>query len=248
MGTLGEVKQLLHLPRLEGLEVTIQASSGGSEAQDWARLLTRMYTRWLRRHHYAYDVEDLEKTEQGLVRRATLSITDRAAEVQALLGREEGVHRLTRISPFDSGGRRQTSFATVEVIPIYKQSAFALDMSEVRVDTFRSSGKGGQNVNKRDTAVRATHVPTGITARRQTRHQHHNRIQALAALASRVEKARAQPQRNARRNGAWGEQIRSYAFVPHALVKDHRTGYKSGNLQGVLDGDLDGLIAGSHKS
>jgi len=248
MSTLSEVKQLLHLRRLESVEVTIQASSGGSEAQDWARLLTRMYMRWLRRHHYAYDVEELEKTEQGLVRRATLSITAQAAEAYALLGKEEGVHRLTRISPFDSGGRRQTSFATVEVTPVCRQSAFALDMSEVRVDTFRSSGKGGQNVNKRDTAVRATHIPTGITAQRQNRYQHQNRIQALAALAARVEKAQASPQRNARRNEAWGKQIRSYAFVPHAMVKDHRTGYKSANLQGVLDGDLDTLIAGSHSS
>jgi peptide chain release factor 2 len=210
-------------------------------------MLLRMYTRWLRRRGFEFEVEEMETTEQGLVRRATLSIEAGAGEAWVLLRGEEGVHRLTRVSPYDSAHRRQTSFATVEVTPMRKEKAFCLDMGEVRIDTFRSSGNGGQNVNKRDTAVRATHLPTGLTAVRQTRHQGRNRTLALAALAARVEGAsreggcRGVPK--GRGTAAWGRQIRSYAFVPHAMVKDHRTGFRSGALQGVLDGDLDALIA-----
>jgi peptide chain release factor 2 len=233
---------------ISSVELTVRASSGGLEAQDWARILLRMYTRWLKRHDYPYHVEETEDGEQGTLRNATISIASEkpriAKEAYSLLRSEEGVHRLTRVSPFDANKRRQTSFATVEITPVRTRGEFSLDLNEVRVDTFRSSGKGGQNVNKRDTAVRATHLPTGLTAQRQSRSQHQNRVEALAALAARVERAQQQPAKE-NRNGerAWGHQIRSYAFVPHALVKDHRSGKKIGNLQGVLNGDLDKLLS-----
>lgn len=247
--TLAGVRGLLPPgEKLTNLEITIQASSGGVEAQDWARLLLRMYTRWLRSHGYSHTLQELECGPRGTVRRATVDVTGSAGEAYELLRREEGVHRLTRVSPFDSAGRRQTSFAVVELLPVRKTKEFELNMADVRVDTFRSSGKGGQNVNKRSTGVRATHLPTGLTAQRQSRSQHQNRQEAVRVLAARVAKHDDNtPAPAGGKTTAWGEQVRSYSFVPHALVKDHRTGYKTSRLQRILDGDVNELIWHSYE-
>ena len=229
--------------------LTIQAGAGGTEAQDWARMLLRMYSRWADRHGFSVSALDLQPGQEAGIRSATLEIRGRNA--YGYLKAEKGVHRLARISPFDSRGRRHTSFASVFVYPLVDNNInIVINDEDLRIDTFRGSGNGGQHRNKTETAVRIVHVPTGITVTCQKeRSQTQNKEMAMkmlrAALYEReLERRRAEKEKldAGKTDIAWGRQIRSYVFEPQALVVDHRTGLKSADLQGVLDGELDAFI------
>ena len=229
--------------------LTIQAGAGGNDAADFAEMLQRMYVRWSERR--GFDIEEVERTEsdEGGIRHATYII--KGPHAFGYLKAERGVHRLVRISPYDSQARRQTSFAAVEVMPEFDADApIEVDMSEVRVDTYRAGGAGGQHVNKTDSAVRMTHEPTGIVVQCQNeRSQHKNRAIALAMLMSKMFEMRERERDDDLKDMysqkgeiAWGSQIRSYVLHPYQMVKDHRTKFESGNTQAVLDGDLDAFI------
>ncbi len=229
--------------------LTIQAGAGGNDAADFAEMLQRMYVRWAERR--GFDIEEVELTEsdEGGIRHATYII--KGPHAFGYLKAERGVHRLVRISPYDSQARRQTSFAAVEVMPEFDADApIEVDMSEVRVDTYRAGGAGGQHVNKTDSAVRMTHEPTGIVVQCQNeRSQHKNRATALAMLMSKLFEVRERERDDDLKDMysqkgeiAWGSQIRSYVLHPYQMVKDHRTKFESGNTQAVLDGDLDAFI------
>jgi len=224
----------------------INAGAGGTEAQDWAEMLQRMYTRWAEQH--GYKVEWLEESpgEEAGIKSATLQIKGHNA--YGWLKSESGVHRLVRISPFDSQARRHTSFASVWVYPVIddKIEIEVLD-KDLRVDTYRASGAGGQHINKTDSAIRITHIPTNIVVQCQAdRSQHKNRATAMSMLRARLyehelqkREAAAQAQEDAKTDIGWGHQIRSYVLQPYQIVKDLRTGVEKGNAQGVLDGDID---------
>jgi peptide chain release factor 2 len=224
----------------------INAGAGGTEAQDWAEMLQRMYTRWAEQH--GYKVEWLEESpgEEAGIKSATLLIKGHNA--YGWLKSEAGVHRLVRISPFDSQARRHTSFASVWVYPVIDENIEieVLD-KDLRVDTYRASGAGGQHVNKTDSAIRITHIPTNIVVQCQAdRSQHKNRATAMGMLKARLyehelqrREAEAQAQEDAKTDIGWGHQIRSYVLQPYQIVKDLRTGVEKGNAQGVLDGDID---------
>jgi peptide chain release factor 2 len=229
--------------------LTIQAGAGGNDAADFAEMLQRMYVRWSERR--GFDIEEVERTEsdEGGIRHATYII--KGLHAFGYLKAERGVHRLVRISPYDSQARRQTSFAAVEVMPEFDADApIEVDMSEVRVDTYRAGGAGGQHVNKTDSAVRMTHEPTGIVVQCQNeRSQHKNRAIALAMLMSKMFEMRERERDDDLKDMysqkgeiAWGSQIRSYVLHPYQMVKDHRTKFESGNTQAVLDGDIDAFI------
>jgi peptide chain release factor 2 len=230
--------------------VEIHAGAGGTESQDWAEMLARMYLRWSERHDYK--VEWLEETagEQAGLKSVTLKISGENA--YGWLKTESGVHRLVRISPFDANARRQTSFASVWVYPVIDET-IAIDIldKDLRVDTYRSSGAGGQHVNKTDSAVRITHLPTGIVVACQTdRSQHRNRANAMNMLKARLyeaelqkREAAAQAVEAAKTDIGWGHQIRSYVLQPYQMVKDLRTDVQTSNTQAVLDGDLDEFMA-----
>jgi len=230
--------------------ITLHPGAGGTESQDWAEMLLRMYTRWAESHGCRVQTLDLLEGDEAGIKSATLLVAGDFA--YGFLRAEKGVHRLVRISPFDASGRRHTSFASLEVMPEVPEDAdeITINPDELRVDTFRSSGAGGQHVNKTDSAVRITHLPTNIVVTCQNeRSQHANRETAMrilrARLAERREEERAKELAELRgetRDIAWGSQIRSYVLQPYSLVKDHRTGVEVGNVQGVLDGDLDPLI------
>ena len=231
--------------------VELHAGAGGTDAQDWTEMLLRMYSRWAERRGFSVEVDEAtEGTEAGLLS-ATFIVKGRFA--YGWMGAERGVHRLVRISPFDSQARRQTSFASLEVTPLLSEDAASLveiDEKDLRVDTFRSSGAGGQHVNKTDSAIRITHLPSGIVVSCQNeRSQHQNRARAMQMLESKLaEKARAERQAEMdalsgnRGDNAWGSQIRSYVQAPYQLVKDHRTEHETGNVEAVLDGDLDSFM------
>ncbi|WP_423929693.1 peptide chain release factor 2 [Candidatus Palauibacter sp.] len=229
--------------------VTINPGAGGTESQDWAQMLMRMYMRWAEQHDYGVEVMDLLPAEEGGIKSATLDIDGQFA--YGYLSAERGVHRLVRISPFDSQGRRHTSFASVFVYPVVDDDIeVSINEDELRIDTFRASGAGGQHVNKTDSAVRITHVPTGIVvACQQERSQHKNKSKAMKMLQAALYQ-RAVEEREARRaelEGSktkieWGRQIRSYVLQPYKMVKDHRTNLEIGNVDAVLDGEIDGLI------
>ncbi|MDE3007817.1 MAG: peptide chain release factor 2 [Acidobacteriota bacterium] len=230
--------------------VELHAGAGGTDAQDWTEMLLRMYQRWAERRGYAVEIDEAtEGSEAGLLS-STFIVKGRFA--YGWLSAERGVHRLVRISPFDSQARRQTSFASFEITPLLADDASEVDIDEkdLRVDTYRSSGAGGQHVNKTDSAIRITHVPTGIVVSCQNeRSQHQNRARAMQILEAKLaERARAQRQAEmdalsgARVDNAWGSQIRSYVQAPYQLVKDHRSNYETGNVEAVLDGDLDGFM------
>jgi len=232
-----------------GAIVSIHPGAGGTESQDWAQMLMRMYTRWIESRGFKYSVLDYQAGEEAGIKDATLEVDGEYA--YGYLKCESGVHRLVRISPFDAAQRRHTSFASVFVFP---QIGEALEVEvregDIRVDTFRASGAGGQHVNKTDSAVRITHIPTGIVVQCQSeRSQHRNRDNAMKVLRARLfvyydeeRKKKFDKLHNDKKDIAWGSQIRSYVFQPYTLVKDHRTDFEISDVGKVLDGDLDDFI------
>lgn len=229
--------------------LTIHPGAGGTESQDWAEMLMRMYTRWAERHGFAVEILDLLEGEEAGIKSAEIEI--RGQYAYGLLKAEKGVHRLVRISPFDAQSRRHTSFASVFVYPIVEEDIeIEIRDEDLRVDTFRASGKGGQHVNKTSSAVRITHLATGIVVScQQERSQFKNKATALKMLKARLYE-RAVAEREAKKaeadkqktDIAWGNQIRSYVFQPYTMVNDHRTELKVGDVQRVMDGDLDPFI------
>ena len=230
--------------------VEINAGTGGTEAQDWAEMLMRMYARWAEQHGYKVEWLEESEGEQAGIKSATLRVI--GPNAYGWLKTEAGVHRLVRISPFDSAARRHTSFASVWVYPVVDESIdIEIDPSDLKVDTYRASGAGGQHVNKTESAIRITHVPSGIIVACQTdRSQHRNRATAMAMLKARLYEAELQKREAAaaateaaKTDIGWGHQIRNYVLAPYQLVKDLRTGVERGNPDAVLDGDLDGFMS-----
>ena len=229
--------------------LTLHAGAGGTEAQDWTQMLLRMYGRWAERHGFSVVTADLLPGDEAGVKSATLFINGHNA--YGYLKSEKGVHRLVRISPFDSNARRHTSFSACDIMPEIDDAVeVAINMADVRVDTYRASGAGGQHINKTSSAVRMTHMPTGIVVQCQNeRSQLQNREQCLKMLRAKLfeleqEKKEAEIQKleGDQQKIEWGSQIRSYVFQPYTLVKDMRTGMETGNVQAVMDGDLDPFI------
>ncbi len=229
--------------------VTIHPGAGGTESQDWAQMLLRMYTRWAERHGYAVETMDLQPGDEAGIKSATFSVNGEYAF--GYLKAENGVHRLVRISPFDANKRRHTSFASVFIYPeIDDDITVVIDENDLRIDTYRASSAGGQHVNKTSSAIRITHIPTGIVVQCQNeRSQHKNKSSAMKVLKGRLydlEQQKKQADLDAlestKKDIAWGSQIRSYVFQPYQMVKDLRTGVEIGNVAAVMDGDLDALI------
>lgn len=229
--------------------LTIHPGAGGTESQDWAQMLMRMYLRWAEKSQFEVDIMDIQDGEEAGIKSATLEIT--GAFAYGFLKAEAGVHRLVRISPFDFNKRRHTSFASVFVYPeVQENLEIEVDPNDLRIDTYRASGAGGQHVNKTSSAVRITHIPTGIVVQCQTeRSQHRNRDSAMKILLSRLyqkkmeeENAKKAEIESKKMDIAFGSQIRSYVFQPYSLVKDHRTNFETGNVQAVMDGELDGFM------
>ena len=228
----------------------IHAGAGGTDAQDWAEMMLRMYSRWAERRGFGVEYDEVTEGQEAGILSATIIVKGRFAF--GWLAAERGVHRLVRISPFDSQARRQTSFASLDVTPLLldDSSEVEIDEKDLRVDTYRSSGAGGQHVNKTDSAIRLTHLPSGIVVSCQNeRSQHQNRARAMQILAAKLaDRARAERQAQLdsisgeRSDNAWGSQIRSYVQAPYQLVKDHRSDYETGNVEAVLDGDLDSFM------
>ena len=246
----GEEQRFFSGPYDEGgAVVTIHPGAGGTESQDWAQMLLRMYLRWFERRGFKVEVNDVLEGDEAGIKSATLTVEGENA--YGLLASEKGVHRLVRLSPFDSANRRHTSFAAFEAAPLVSDDVdVQVDEDDLRVDTYRSSGAGGQHVNKTSSAVRITHLPTGIVVQCQNeRSQIQNRAVAMRILKSRLveleERKRADElarERGEVRDINFGSQIRSYVLQPYQMVKDLRTGHEVGNAQGVLDGDLDGFL------
>jgi peptide chain release factor 2 len=230
--------------------IEINAGTGGTEAQDWAEMLERMYTRWAEQHGYKVEWLEESEGEQAGIKSATMKVS--GPNAYGWLKTEAGVHRLVRISPFDSAARRHTSFASVWVYPVVDDTIdIQINDVDLKVDTYRASGAGGQHVNKTESAIRITHMPTGIVVACQTdRSQHRNRATAMAMLKARLYEAELQKreaaaaaQENAKTDIGWGHQIRNYVLAPYQLVKDLRTGVEKGNPDAVLDGELDQFMA-----
>lgn len=232
--------------------LTIHAGAGGTEAQDWAEMLHRMYVRWAEQHKYKLEQLDFLAGDEAGIKSVTIAV--RGPYAYGFLRPEMGVHRLVRISPFDASGRRHTSFAAVEVMPEIDTDVDDIEIrpEDLKIDTFRSGGAGGQHVNKTESAVRITHIPTGIVvACQQERSQIQNRAVAMTMLRSKLVELKIEEQnkelaqvRGPQMEIAWGSQIRSYVFQPYQLVKDHRSGVEVGNVQAVMDGELDPFIYG----
>jgi peptide chain release factor 2 len=229
--------------------VTINAGAGGTDSQDWAEMLVRMYLRWAEQRSFNVEMKEASPGEEAGLKSSTFVV--RGENAYGLFAAERGVHRLIRISPFDSSARRHTSFAQVDVAPLVEGDVdVAIDDADTRVDTYRASGAGGQHVNKTDSAVRITHIPTGIVAQSQNeRSQAQNKATAMQILRSRLlerreleRAAELAKERGEQKSAEWGSQIRSYFLHPDQRVKDHRTGFEVGDAQRVLDGDLDGFI------
>lgn len=229
--------------------LTLHAGAGGTEAQDWAQMLLRMYTRWAERKGFKVSILDYLDGDEAGIKSVTIQVEGENA--YGYLKAEKGVHRLVRISPFDAGGRRHTSFASLDVMPeLSDEVEVEINPEDLRIDTYRSSGAGGQHVNKTESAVRITHLPTGVVVSCQNeRSQHQNKDTAMRMLKSKlmVLKEREQKEKIEDLKGvqleiAWGSQIRSYVFCPYTMVKDHRTNYEESNVDSVMDGELDGMI------
>jgi peptide chain release factor 2 len=246
-----ELRSLFAGPYDDGDAVAeIHAGAGGTDAQDWAEMMLRMYTRWAERRGFDLEVEEATPGQEAGLLSATFIVKGRYAF--GLLAAERGVHRLVRISPFDAQHRRQTSFASLDVVPFLEDVSDVVDIDEkdLRIDTYRSSGAGGQHVNKTDSAVRLTHLPTGIVVTCQNqRSQTQNKAKAMQVLGAKLaERQRAEHQATldqlagVRTDNAWGNQIRSYVMAPYQLVNDHRNDAETGNVEAVLDGDLDAFI------
>jgi peptide chain release factor 2 len=229
--------------------LTIHPGAGGTESQDWADMLYRLYTRWIERKNFKKVLIDYQPGDEAGIKDVTIEVHGDYA--YGLLKAEAGVHRLVRISPFDANSRRHTSFASVFVYPLTDEE-IEIDMntSDLRIDTYRASGAGGQHVNRTDSAVRITHIPTGTVAQCQNeRSQHKNKAQAMKVLKARLlqlelekEKVANKEIEDQKMDIGWGSQIRSYVFHPYNMVKDHRTKYETGNSQAVMDGDIDPFI------
>lgn len=229
--------------------MTLHSGAGGTEAQDWVEMLLRMFTRWAERRGFRVETLDFLAGEEAGVKSVTILIEGLNAYGYAKA--EKGVHRLVRISPFDSSGRRHTSFASVEVMPeIDDDIEVNISADDLRVDTYRASGAGGQHVNKTDSAIRLTHIPTGVVVSCQSeRSQHKNRETAMKMLKSKLiqlaeqeHKDKIEDLKGVQKDIAWGSQIRSYVFHPYSMAKDHRTNFEMGNIDAVMDGDLDGFV------
>jgi|TARA_B110000914_G_scaffold207359_1_gene204005 peptide chain release factor 2 len=229
--------------------ITIHPGAGGTESQDWAEMLYRMYSRWIERKGFNKEILDYQPGDEAGIKDLTMEIKGDYAF--GLLKAEVGVHRLVRISPFDSNSRRHTSFASVFVYPSTNEEIeIEIDQSELRIDTYRASGAGGQHVNKTDSAIRITHMPSGIVVQCQNqRSQHKNKASALKVLKARLYQAEVDKEKEAMKNLenskmdiGWGSQIRSYVFHPYNMVKDHRTKQESGNVSAIMDGDIDKFI------
>ena len=229
--------------------LVIHAGAGGLEATDWAQMLMRMYTRYFEKNGYAYEVQDLNNEEAGGIKSATILV--KKAYAYGYLKAEKGVHRLVRISPFDSSKRRHTSFASIDVFPeLNDDMNVEINPKDIRIDTYRASGAGGQHVNKTDSAVRITHIPTGVSSSsQQERSQTQNKETAMKLLMSKLIHIKEEEHREkiediqgSYSQIAWGSQIRSYVFQPYTLVKDHRTNFEVGNVASVMDGDIEGFI------
>ena len=232
-----------------GAIVSIHAGTGGVDAMDWASMLLRMYTRWCDKKGYSVRMIDLQDDTEAGIKSATLIVEGENA--YGYLKNEKGVHRLVRISPFNAAGKRQTSFAQLEVVPeIEEDLSVEIDMEDLRIDTYRSSGAGGQHVNKTDSAIRITHLPTNIVVTCQNeRSQHQNKETAMKILMSKLAELKEQEHKDNIKEikgdysmNTWGSQIRSYVFQPYTMVKDHRTGAETANVGAVMDGDLDYFI------
>ena len=229
--------------------ITLHPGAGGTESQDWAEMLYRMYSRWANKNGYTIkELEFLEGDEAGI---KSVTALIEGENAYGYLKCEHGVHRLVRISPFDAGGRRHTSFASLEVLPeITDDIEIEINPSDLRIDTYRASGAGGQHINKTDSAVRITHIPTGIVTACQTeRSQIQNRETAMRMLKSKLidlkekeNKEKIEDLKGVQRDIAWGSQIRSYVFCPYTMVKDHRTNYEVGNIESVMNGEIDDFI------
>ena len=229
--------------------MSINAGAGGLEATDWANMLLRMYTRYFDQHGFKYEVTDINNEEAGGIKSATIKVIGDYA--YGYLKGEKGVHRLVRISPFDSNARRHTSFVSIDIFPeLDDNTNVEIDPSDLRIDTYRARGAGGQHVNKTDSAVRITHIPTGVVSSSQAeRSQIQNRENAMKLLLSKLIQIKEEEQREKIEDIqgkysqiAWGSQIRSYVFQPYTLVKDHRTNYEVGNADAVMDGDIQAFI------
>ncbi len=255
-----EIKQIEERMRLETLLsgeydvnnaiVSFHPGAGGTEAQDWALMLYRMYTRWGERHGYTVKLLDWLDGEEAGLKSATILV--QGVNAYGYLKSENGVHRLVRVSPFDSSGRRHTSFASVEVVPEFSDDDNNIELKDedLEITAHRSSGAGGQHINKTDSAIRITHIPTGIVVGCQTeRSQLQNKETALKMLKSKLMEIKAREKldkiediKGVKTNIEWGAQIRSYVFMPYTLAKDNRTGFENGNINAVMDGDIDGFI------
>lgn len=229
--------------------LTFHAGAGGTEAQDWVEMLYRMYTRFAQRHDYKITVLDYLDGDEAGIKSASILVEGMYA--YGYLKGENGVHRLVRVSPFDSSGRRHTSFASLEVMPeLDDDTSIEIRDEDLKVDTYRSSGAGGQHVNKTESAIRITHIPTGvIVACQNERSQHKNREMAMKMLKSKLVEIKEREHlekiddiKGEHMQIGWGSQIRSYVFMPYTLAKDHRTNFESGNINAVMDGDIDGFI------
>jgi peptide chain release factor 2 len=228
--------------------VSIHPGAGGTEAQDWAEMLLRMYLRWAERRGYETEILDYMEGEEAGIKSVTFMV--RGPFAYGYLRPEVGIHRLVRISPFDASRRRHTSFASVFVYPEVEDIVVEIDEKDLRIDTFRASGAGGQHVNKTDSAVRITHIPTGIVVQCQNeKSQHRNKATAMMILRARLydyyqrqQEEKMKELHEGKKEIAWGSQIRSYILQPYRLVKDHRTGLEIGNVESVLDGEIDPFI------
>ena len=229
--------------------ITIHPGAGGTESQDWAEMLYRMYSMWAESKGFKFNVIDFQNGDEAGLKDCTVEIS--GAYAYGLLQAEIGIHRLVRISPFDSNSRRHTSFASVSVSPAVNEDIdIEINQKDLRIDTFRSSGAGGQHVNKTDSAIRITHIPSGIVTQCQTqRSQHKNKEQALKVLKSKLFQLEMEKQllnkkelEGEKKDIGWGSQIRSYVFHPYNMIKDHRTKHEAGNIKSVMDGNIDDFI------